>query len=88
MNDARRKQIEAIKARMTTLLEEAALLLSDVEVIRDEEQDYRDAMPDSLAEGERGQKADTAIEALDEVVEGLQALIEIDFDEKFSVAAK
>lgn len=88
MNNARRKQIETIKARIAALLSQAEDIKTDVEAIRDEEQDYRDNMPESFANGEKGEKADAAIEALDQVMQDLESLIENDFDSQLETAAE
>lgn len=88
MNNARRKQIETIKARIAALLSQAEDIKNDVEAIRDEEQDYRDNMPESFADGEKGEKADAAIEALEQVIEDLESLIENDFDDQLTTAAE
>lgn len=88
MNNARRKQIEDVKARIAALLSQAEDIKTDVEAIRDEEQDYRDNMPESFADGEKGEKADAAIEALDQVIEDLESLIGNDFDGQLDTAAE
>ena len=88
MNKERRKQIEAIKGRIESLLSEAASIQTDVEAIRDEEQEYRDNMPDSLADGEQGQKAETAISALEQVIEDLENLAGSEFDSQLNTAAE
>ena len=88
MNSERRKQIEAIKERISSLVGDASEILSEVEDIRNDEQEYRDNMPESFADGDKGQKADDAIAALDEVVEGLQTLLDTDFDGQLCTAAE
>ena len=88
MNTERRKQIEAIKGRIASVLEDAALIVSEVESIRDDEQEYRDNMPESFADGEKGEKADAAIAALEQVIEDLESLIENDFDGQLDTAAE
>jgi hypothetical protein len=88
MNTERRKQIEAIKGRIASMLEDAALIVSEVESIRDDEQEYRDNMPESFADGEKGEKADAAIAALEQVIEDLESLIENDFDGQLDTAAE
>ena len=88
MNSERRKQIEAIKERISSLVGDASEILSEVEDIRNDEQDYRDNMPESFADGDKGQKADDAIAALDEVVDGLQTLLDTDFDGQLCTAAE
>lgn len=62
MNQERRKQIEEAKS----ILESA----------RDDEQEYFDNMPDSLKDGEKGEKAQTAIDALDEAISACETAVE------------
>lgn len=88
MNKQRRKQIESIKGRISALLSEAENIKTDVEAIRDDEQEYRDNMPESLADGEKGEKADAAIAALEQVIEDLENLNESDFDGQLDTAAE
>lgn len=64
MNADRRKKIEALRQKI-------AEALSEAESIRDEEQDYLDNMPESLQQGERGERAQAAVEALDSLVDHL-----------------
>lgn len=78
MNEARRKEIRRLESLLESckpLAEQLAQKLSEAhqgyESIRDEEQDYRDNMPEGLDGSERAQVADDAIAALDEVVDGL-----------------
>ena len=59
MNNTRRKAIMKIAER----LEE---LKTDFELLRDEEQEAFDNMPESIQESERGEQMQEAIDALDE----------------------
>jgi len=75
MNQARRKALAAIERQLTTLrqdIESAADAAEEIrhnlEDITSEEQEALDAMPDSLKEGERGQKSQAAIDALEEAI--------------------
>jgi len=61
MNKQRRKEV----ARAVAMIEEAKSIL---ETCRDEEQDYFDNMPESFQDGQKGEDAQTAIDALDEAV--------------------
>jgi hypothetical protein len=65
MNDARRKQIEEVLGRIS----EAR---ADLETLKDEEQDYYDNMPESFQNGQNGEKAQAAIDALDEAINKLE----------------
>jgi hypothetical protein len=57
MNAERRKQIEAV-------LDELERKTFAIEDLENEEQEYYDAMPDSIRDGEKGDKAQEAIDAL------------------------
>ena len=74
MNKQRRKEI----ARAVAMIEEAKSIL---ETCRDEEQDYFDNMPESFQDGQKGEDAQTAIDALDEAISQIddvsQALADI-----------
>lgn len=77
MNKERRKEINALAAK----LEELAGLLTDikdsVESIRDEEQEYFDNMPESLQGGDRGMVAEEAASNLEQAMDALE---DIDLD--------
>lgn len=88
MNKARRKQIQAVKARIGQLLQLAESIREDVEAIRDAEQDFRDNMPEPIADGEKGERADAAIEALDEVIENLEGIGELEFESLLDSASE
>ncbi len=87
MNNARRKAIQDVKGRIETLLCYAADIASAIEAIRDAEQEYRDRMPASLTDSEKGQQADVALEALDGVLDDFESLIENPFAEPLETAA-
>lgn len=78
MNKDRRKQIDAIIKRLeeelTPLIEE---IKTDIENVRDEEQDYWDNMPESFQNGEKGERAQASIDALEYVVSDIE---DIDID--------
>jgi predicted nucleic acid-binding Zn-ribbon protein len=57
MNKDRRNRISAIRNRLEAIAEE-------VREIQQEEQEYRDAMPPGVADGEKGETAQSAIDAL------------------------
>jgi len=88
MNNKRRKQIEAIQIRIGALVTEAECIRANLEEIRDAEQDYLDNMPESLSDGEKGEKAQAAIDALEQVIDYLDNLIDADFDEQLDTTAE
>lgn len=81
MNAERRKKLEAIKERLTTLMGDASSLGDELAELRDEEQDYFDNMPENLQAGDRGQKAEAAINAMENVAGLLEDFAGMDADE-------
>lgn len=69
MNKQRRKMIADVVERL-----EAAK--SDLEMIRDEEQDAFDNMPEGLQGSERGETMEEAIGHLDEAVESVEEALD------------
>lgn len=76
MNNARRKKLEAIRQRLAALVEQGEQIKIDVEEVRDEEQEYLDNMPPSLADAQKGEAAQAAIDALDNLIMDLDSLID------------
>ena len=72
MNKDRRKAIdEAIRQieLARAALDEAKSMIED---IRDEEQEFYDNMPESFQDGDKGQNAQTAIDALEEAISSIE----------------
>ena len=69
MNKARRKEIDAIIKRIDDIK-------TDVEGIRDEEQDYFDNMPEGFQMGEKGELAEAAANELEYAADGFDAIID------------
>lgn len=78
MNAQRRKALAAIGDRMTDLQSQVSTLISDLQDVIDEEQGYLDAMPESLQEGEKGQKAQAAIDAMTSLLDELTNFTDLD----------
>jgi len=57
------------RTEITEVYEELNNLLSRLETLRDEEQDYYDNMPESFKDAEKGQAADAAANALSSAVD-------------------
>lgn len=77
MNAARRKQIAAVLVQIEEMRNLYDAIKSEVETIRDDEQEYHDNMPESLQGGEKSEKSQSAIDALESVCEAFDGL-EID----------
>jgi len=69
VNAQRRKALATIVAT----LEAAA---TDLEALRDEEQDYYDSMPEGLQGSERGEMAEASYEAMSEAVDAISQAVE------------
>lgn len=65
MNKARREAISKLAERIEEIR-------GEVETLRDEEQDYFDAMPESLQGGEKGELAVEAINAIEDAIAALE----------------
>lgn len=57
MNKARRKLITELQERLISLRD-------DLQSVHDEEQEYLDNMPEGLAQGQKGQDAEDAVDKL------------------------
>lgn len=75
MNKERRKQIDAVIKRLE---DEMRPLIDDItrqiEDLRDEEQDYYDNMPESFQMGEKGERAQCSIDALEAAVSDIEEI--------------
>ena len=70
MNDRRRRTIR----RLAALFEDVK---PELEEVRDDETASLENLPESLQDGERGEKMQEAIDALDQAVDGLDELLEL-----------
>ena len=69
MNKSRRKQIEAIKNLLSTIQ-------TDLEAIKDEEQEAYDNLPESLLYSDKGEKMSEAIDNLETACSSLEEIQE------------
>lgn len=65
MNAERRKAIAAVISKLEELASQLGEIKDDLETIRDEEQEYYDNMPESFQNGDKGERAQAAIDALE-----------------------
>jgi len=61
MNAERRKRIEAASAKIREAI-------GELESVRDDQQEAFDAMPGSFQQGERGEKSQSAIDAIESAI--------------------
>lgn len=71
MNKDRRKALSALADELNGLHGKIDDIRSQAETLRDEEQDYFDAMPENLQQGDRGQTAEEAIGYIESAVNAL-----------------
>ena len=64
MNKERRKSLREIQSKLERLGQ-------DLEVLKEEEEEYRDNMPENLQESDRYQRADVVCDLLQEALENL-----------------
>jgi len=76
MNKARRKALSILSTEAAELVAKLTDIQSQLETLRDEEQEYFDAMPEAFQQGDKGQMAEAAITAMEEAME----VIECTFD--------
>lgn len=77
MNKERRKSLDLINANIGLLLDTMLSdFHSDLEDICGAEQEAFDGMPESFQQGDRGDKAQTAIDALQEAIDYVQEAID------------
>ena len=69
MNRIRRKALAEIQAKIEELQ-------NDLQVLLEEEEEYRDNMPENLQGSERYEKADTACDNISSAVDSLQECID------------
>ena len=69
MNKERRKQIEDITGKIRDLL-------TELETCRDDEEYYRDSIPENLQGSERYEKADECVDSLTEAIDSIESALE------------
>lgn len=82
MNRIRRKKLEVLRGQMLEQIEEWIEALDD---IRDKEDEAFYNLPDGNQRGERGEKMEKAISALDDVITELESVSDT-IEESFEVA--
>ena len=64
MNNTRRKTISRILTRLTEISEEIESILSDIELVKDEEEESFENIPENLQESDRYQAREAAVDNL------------------------
>lgn len=78
MNQERRKTLAALRDRMSELQSQVSELITDLQDVINEEQEYLDNMPESLQEGEKGEKAQAAIDLMDNLISDMSTFTDLD----------
>lgn len=79
MNNVRRKDIKAVVERIYKMQEMLEDIKSDLECIKDEEDEYRDNIPENLQESDRYYASEEASDQLDDAISEIDsALSEIE----------
>lgn len=69
MNAKRRSEIDGIKVDLGAIKDR-------IESVRDDEQEYRDNMPENMQNGDKFEAADTAVNTLEEVLGQVESAID------------
>lgn len=87
MNKQRRKELSDIIDRIAAMGEQLNAIkqtrndiVSDLEALRDEEQESFDSLPEGLQDSERGQDMQAAVDNLDNALQDLDIDLDLDVD--------
>ena len=69
----RRKSLDKVMRQIEAMQSGIFELLGDLEAIREEEEEYRDNMPENLQGSEKYEKADAAVDAITAAYDALEA---------------
>ena len=72
MNSNRRNEIDRIMERIDSLMADLSDIKDSIETVCNEEQDALDNLPESMQDAERGKRAQAAIDALEEALNGME----------------
>lgn len=68
MNNARRKELTRIANELETLFDQLSEVVSQLESVKEEEQETYDNMPESFQNGDKGERVTAAVDALEEAI--------------------
>lgn len=78
MNNIRRKQLQEISERVSTLLDQLRDCKDELEQIREDEQEAYDNLPESIQDGDRGQAMQNSIDAIESACDTLMGYEDLD----------
>ena len=76
MNNTRRKAIDALRGKIEEIKSQIETMGEDCSTIKGEEEDYYDAMPESLQGSDKGQAAENAKDKLEEACTAITEAVE------------
>ena len=76
MNKQRRKELSELQERIQKLIEEAEGIKNALEDIAEEEEDYRDNIPENLYGSERYEQSEEASENMEDAMSSLDDAID------------
>lgn len=76
MNKEQRKVLDKLKEELGVIIGKLDDIKSEIDAVKDEEQEKYDNMPESFQSGEKGEKVESGITYLDEVSGNLDEAIE------------
>lgn len=76
MNIARRKQIAVARSLIEAALTQLEEAKEELITARDDEQSYRDDMPEAFAGGEKGDRADEVVSQLEDAIGQIDEMLE------------
>jgi uncharacterized coiled-coil DUF342 family protein len=88
MNNQRRKEIARIADEIRATISRLDELKGEIENVLQEEQDYYDAMPESFQNGDKGQRAQEVIDALQTAYDALDVDFEGDVLDQLETAGE
>ncbi len=75
MNNKRRKNIAEIISKLNSLSEEVENILSDIEIVKDEEEECLENIPENLQESERYNQVEEAADNLNTAFDVCQDVV-------------
>lgn len=75
MNNVRRKEIKEVVERIYKVQSMIDDIKNDLECIKDEEDDYRDNIPENLQESDRYYSSEEASENLEDAIDELDTIL-------------
>lgn len=76
MNKQRRKELESIKESVSKVIADVESIMTELEMVKDEEIDSWESMPESLQESERGSVMQENVTVMEDAYSDLETAFE------------